>query len=192
VRAVLRPLAACEPGELRRIADDLAEQGRVLLATEGIAAHAAAVELRADLRFMGQSSELTVPLPDAPVDAAMLALMHGRFLAAYRETFGYATEEPVELVNLRLVARGTGADRLDFARIRMAADAVAGAAGTRPVSFERDRPPVDTPLVARGAMGLDPRHGPLIVESYDTTVVVPPGTTVRADAIGNLLIDIES
>jgi len=190
VRAVLRPLAACDPAELRRIADELAEQGRVLLATEGIAAHAAVSELRADLRFVGQSSELTIPLPAGPMDARMFAIMREGFLAAYRETFGYATDEPVELVNLRLVARGTGADRLDFARIRMSADAVAGAAGARPVCFERGQPPVDTPIVARGAMGEAPRQGPLIVESYDTTVVVPPGTAVRADTVGNLILDV--
>jgi N-methylhydantoinase A len=58
------------------------------------------------------------------------------------------------------------------------------------VCFERGQPPVDTPIVARGAMGEAPRQGPLIVESYDTTVVVPPGTAVRADTVGNLILDV--
>jgi N-methylhydantoinase A len=190
VRAVLKPLAGCAPREVQRIADELTQQGAVLMATEGIAAHAAAFELRADLRFVGQSSELTVPLPEGSMDARMLELMRSRFLAAYRETFGYASDEPVELVNLRLVARGTGAEQLDFGRIRMAAEAVAGTAGSRMVSFERGAPAVETPVVARGTMGPDARPGPLVVESYDTTVAVPPGTTVRADAIGNLVIEV--
>ena len=30
--------------------------------------------------------------------------------------------------------------------------------------------------------------GPLIVESYDSTVVVPPGAAVRRDAVDNLVI----
>jgi N-methylhydantoinase A/oxoprolinase/acetone carboxylase beta subunit len=30
--------------------------------------------------------------------------------------------------------------------------------------------------------------GPLIIESYDSTVVVPPGWAVRRDAVDNLLI----
>ena len=192
VRAVLRPLAQCTPAEIQRIADDLAEQGQVLLATEGIAAHAAAFERRADLRFVGQSSELTIALPDGPMDAAMFETMRSGFLAAYRETFGYAADEPVELVNLRLVAKGTGVERLDFASVRMAPGAVAGATGSRPVHFERGQPPVETPVVARGAMTAEPRQGPLIVESYDTTVVVPPGTTVHADPIGNLIIAVDA
>ncbi len=192
VRAVLKPLAGCTPQEVGRFAADLAEQGQVLLATEGIAASAAAFELRADLRFLGQSSELTVPMPEGAIDAAALEALRARFLNAYRETFGYANDEPVELVNLRLVARGTGVERLDFGLIRMAPEAVAGAAGTRPVSFERGQPPVETPVVARGAMGAGKRAGPLIVESYDTTVIVPPGTTVHADAIGNLILEVQA
>ena len=111
---------------------------------------------------------------------------------AYRETFGYANDEPVELVNLRLVARGTGVERLDFGRIRMAPEAVAGSAGTRPVSFARGEAAVETPVVARGAMGAEKRAGPLIVESYDTTVLVPPGTTVHADGIGNLILEVQA
>ena len=43
----------------------------------------------------------------------------------------------------------------------------------------------------RGALGREFRAGPLIVESYDTTVVVPPGTRARADATGNLILEID-
>jgi N-methylhydantoinase A len=192
VHAVLKPLAGCTPRDVQRIADELVAQGRVLLATEGIAAHAAAFELRADLRFVGQSSELTIMLPEGAMDARMFESMRERFLASYRETFGYASEEPVELVNVRLIARGTGAEQLDFARIRMDAAAVAGESGERPVSFGRGQPPVMTPVVPRGQMTAEPRRGPLIVESYDTTVVVPPGTSVRADGVGNLILEVDA
>ena len=33
--------------------------------------------------------------------------------------------------------------------------------------------------------------GPMIVESYDTTVVVPPDVLARADAVGNIILDLQ-
>ena len=44
-----------------------------------------------------------------------------------------------------------------------------------------------TPVVVRDRLiGAAPQSGPLIVESLDTTVVVPPDWTVESDAIGIL------
>src|SRR3546814_1416196 len=59
-------------------------------------------------------------------------------------------------------------------------------------SFGLDQPLLDTALVPRGAMTTARRQGPLIIESYDTTIVVPPGASAQADAIGNIVIDINS
>ena len=47
---------------------------------------------------------------------------------------------------------------------------------------------MDTPVWPREAVSLAGRRGPLIVESYDSTVVIPPGALVRRDALDNLEI----
>jgi N-methylhydantoinase A len=70
-----------------------------------------------------------------------------------------------------------------------APEAAARAATRRPVWFD-SRHPVDTPVVGRDAVGAFPRGGPVIVESYDSTVVVPPGAALSADPHGNLVIDL--
>jgi N-methylhydantoinase A len=59
---------------------------------------------------------------------------------------------------------------------------------TRLVSFARRAPTVETPVLAREAITPAGLAGPLIVESYDSTVVVPPGAAVRRDAVDNLVI----
>ena len=92
--------------------------------------------------------------------------------------------------SLRLSARGRRAERLDFARIRMGGTALAGTGGHRMVSFSRTDAPVSTEVIARSDMPTTPITGPLIVESYDTTVVVPPRVLARADAIGNIILDL--
>jgi N-methylhydantoinase A len=55
------------------------------------------------------------------------------------------------------------------------------------VSFARGAAPVATPVIAREALAAA-RPGPLVVEGYDSTVVVPPGATVAPDPWGNLVI----
>jgi N-methylhydantoinase A len=147
------------------------------------------VQLRcaADVRYLGQSSQLTVQLPPGPYDEAAL---HAAFERLYRETFGYIAEgEPVELVNLRLSAIGTAADRLDFGGLHLDARALAGESGERLVSFARGGPRVKARLVPRGALEQNAVAGPAIIESYDTTIVVPPGCMARPAGSGCIAIE---
>jgi N-methylhydantoinase A len=37
---------------------------------------------------------------------------------------------------------------------------------------------------------LQPRKGPLIVEEYDATCVIPPGARAELDAGGNIVIEL--
>lgn len=192
VKAVLRPLANCVPADLARLAAGLGNQGFTVLATEGYTGDAAKVNHFADVRYLGQSSELTVALPSAHIDGAALEQLARDFNAQYHQTFGYSSsDEPLELVNLRISAQGRSAHRLNFGECRVDASALQGTAGERLVSFELGQVPITTPVVARASIGTDRVAGPLIIESYDTTIVVPAGCKARADNIGNIIIDIE-
>ena len=48
---------------------------------------------------------------------------------------------------------------------------------------------VDTPVLARAAVRDGPVPGPLIVDEYDATTLVPPGWTIRRDAMNNLVLE---
>jgi N-methylhydantoinase A len=85
------------------------------------------------------------------------------------------------------IATGRRPQRLDFRSVRVAAAEPPGRA-SRAVSFARAAPAVDTPVWPRASVPAEPVAGPLIVESYDSTVVVPPGAAVRRDPVGNLRI----
>ena len=192
LRAVLRPFDRIDPVAMAIVIAELRRLGETTLAAEGYPPASVEFSLRADCRYLGQSSELTIPVHHDTLDATTLAGLRDEFQKTYRETFGYSSDEPLELVNLRLGARGLSADRLDFRRIRLASAAVGGGGGRRMVSFARGQTPIDTPIVARGSMSGRSLDGPLIVESYDTTIVVPPGARASGDTIGNLTIDIAS
>jgi N-methylhydantoinase A len=108
-----------------------------------------------------------------------------------RYTFGYAADgEPVELVNLRLSAIGTAASRIDFGKLTLDSRAMAGASGERAVSFARGQGAIATRLVPRAAVEGGPIAGPAIIESYDTTIVVPPGCVARALGAGTIAIEL--
>jgi len=197
VKAILRPLAECDAAGIGAVIAELRQQGQEVLALEGYGREAVEIAVGIDLRYLGQSSELTIPLAggrDGSVpDAAAIAQLVEDFGALYQQTFGYRNDdEPLELVNVRLSAYGRSDQRLDFDAIQVDASALQGVAGTRPVSFGRGQAPRETLLVPRSAITAAPRQGPLVIESYDTTIVVPPGASARADKIGNIIIDIDS
>src|SRR6516164_92057 len=61
----------------------------------------------ADLRYRRQAYELTVPVADGPVTREGLDRLAVAFHDKHRQTYGHAnSEEPVQLVNLRLTAIG--------------------------------------------------------------------------------------
>jgi N-methylhydantoinase A len=62
--------------------------------------------------------------------------------------------------------------------------------GERPVYFG-GKGWVTTPVIRRVDLGEDPTPGPMIVEEYDTTIIVPPGATARAIA-GTVQIHLEA
>ncbi len=125
-------------------------------ADEGYARDQIELLFAADLRHAGQSSELPVALEDGAFDDAARARLMAGFERAYQSTYGYAASEPLELVNLRLAARGNGA-RLDFAiraraggdrpRVRVAVRASRGATAPsrRPCCRARRQRPASSP-----------------------------------------------
>jgi N-methylhydantoinase A len=118
------------------------------------------------------------------------AARHADFERLYSETFGYvAAGEPVELVNMRLSAIGKAESRLDFKRLTLDARALAGATGERMASFSRGAARVATRLVPRVAVEDAFVAGPAIIESYDTTIVLPPGCTAHATGSGCIAIE---
>jgi N-methylhydantoinase A len=88
-------------------------------------------------------------------------------------------------VNLRLTARVLRpADR---PAIRLQEDR-AGLGGDRRAYFGPTHGTIAAPVVTRAALDATPRPGPLLVDEYDATTLVPPGCAARLDAHGNIVI----
>jgi len=47
-----------------------------------------------------------------------------------------------------------------------------------------------TPVIARGDLTQSARPGPLIIQEYDTNIVVPPACSAALDRNGNVVIEV--
>jgi N-methylhydantoinase A len=148
-----------------------------------LAPHAPAMAREADLRYRGQSFELTV---DAGGLASTPAADLGeRFLAAHQRRYGYRMQdEPVELVSLRVTATVPGR--------RPALHEPP--AGSDPITDRRathvDGRWVDAPVLDRRRMGAGSAvEGPAIVEFPEATCVVRPGWSGSVDDAGTLVLE---
>jgi N-methylhydantoinase A len=189
VRPVLVPFADVADTAVQDILGDLAGDGRAALAGEGYDDDAVEFRFAADVRYLGQSSQLMIPIMR---DSYSVPGLRAAFEQTYRETFGYIADgEPLELVNLRLSAIGKAISRLDFGTLNLDSRALAAEKGERLVSFDRGAPRIPARVLPRAIAQAEAVAGPAIIESYDTTIVVPPGCTARPAGAGCIAIDVE-
>ncbi|WP_068298422.1 hydantoinase/oxoprolinase family protein [Pararhodobacter sp. CCB-MM2] len=189
-RTVYRPLAALTPEALHQGLDALQVSVSQALTDEGCPPEAMRFQIEADLRYVGQAYELTVPV-SAEAPEAILQSLGTAFHAEHARTYGHASDDdPVELVNLRLI--GLRADSGD--RTFRAPPLGTPARGThhRNVHFEALGARVATPILTRADLAGGRRLGPLIVEEYDSTTVVPPGWGAELDAFTNIVLTKEA
>ena len=182
VRAAGGLLAGRPLGPVNARLDEMVADALATLAREGYSREQVRLQAQADLRYAGQSSELVLPLAAPRLAPEDLPALTEAFAREYARTYGFATGEALELVNVRLVATGVRPHRLDFRSLRVATGAAPGSTAPRKIAFDRRGPAVETPVLAREALPAAGMAGPLIVEGYDSTVVVPPGARIRRDA----------
>ena len=189
-RTLRRLLRTADLAEIDRAWHELAEQARAQLASEGFAGSRARLSRRAALHYRGQSYELAVPVPDGPIDAAMVTHLEAAFAAEHERTYGHRAgpDEPVELVSIQVVGQGIreGAGVPELVRSSRPEPIPPP---PRPAYFGREHGWVETPVLRRSDL-LMPRVGPLIVEEYDSTCLIAPGAMASLDAGGNIAIEL--
>lgn len=184
----LTRLVTLSPGQLPVIEagfSELRRRGELWLAEENARSDAAVAEWSADLRYVGQSFELVLPLAGGSLDEASARELVEAFHQRHREYYGYdIRDQAVELVNLRL-ALTVPRPRPAFAA---PAHAVAGEPASRLVWFPATGY-VPTPVYDRAQLAPGAHlEGPAIIEQMDATTVVPPLAAMRIDESGNLHI----
>ncbi len=188
VKGFYRPVGSDSAQEINAGAASLVEAGRKLLAEEGYAPHQQRISVCMDLQYKGQTSPLTIPLAAYPATADTVAALAVAFENEHRRTFGYVTGEPLHCVALKAICQGIAAGRRTPERVTHGNEHSVRARDRR-AFFGPGHGWQLTPVIARADLGPEPRCGPLIVEEYDTTVVLRPGWTARLDAWNNVRME---
>ncbi len=184
IRTVFTHLSDEAAPRLRDALEELAVEGRKWLSKQGHAG-TAVMNVSADMRYVGQSFEIEVPIQAAWIDEGKLGSIEEAFHAMHARLYDFHDPEgAIEIVNLRLSAIGAG-PALDLP--------VDAREGRETIEPEREIP------VFTGKdfewIGLYPRDrltpgsrfaGPAVVAQEDTTFAIPGGAHVEVDRHLNL------
>lgn len=144
----------------------------------------------AEMRYVGQGFELPVKLPGLDSDwEQWLQALEEEFALQHEETYGHRTNNPTEIVHLRVNSREVDPLGLpDHAGVTPPQRTPS----KRNAYFGSSFGVIATPILGRSDVGSEPIPGPVIVEDYDSTSVVPPDFWVRRDGAANLIIERKS
>lgn len=188
VQTYFTSTSEADPARLNRVFDQFIQQSTDALVEDGYRAEDIRWGKYLDLRYAGQAHELTIPAAGDPLDSNVLRDSVCAFHEEHDRTYGHkAEDEATEVVNLRLTA---------FCRLQGAVPIRASGARSsarphrRMVSFNPKRGRVRTDVIDRARLLASPKAGPLIIEEYDATTVVPPGCSARLDEWNNIVIDV--
>jgi N-methylhydantoinase A/oxoprolinase/acetone carboxylase beta subunit len=164
---------------LKRQTTELVRQGEEDLLREGVSPEHAVITPTVDVRYVGQSFDLNVPLNPQ---------FRQEFDRIHQERYGYCQEDaPIEIVNVRVRAIGQVTPPSLTATSVGSTDATSAKGEERPVVLSHGIQAVPHYWGNR----LRPGHevsGPAILVLDDTTVYLGPDDHAKMDAYSNILI----
>jgi N-methylhydantoinase A/oxoprolinase/acetone carboxylase beta subunit len=183
-RSILKTTDQANPAEIEHRYKDMEKRGRHDLAEDGFKSPAMFFERSVDLRYLGQSYEIT--LPYRPGDFPSLP---EEFHRVHEKTYAYHhARGTVEIVTIRVKARGTtGKLRLRKTKAPRSASVRDALRKTQPVYYggrEYRGPVYDRSKLSPGLRF----SGPALVMDFGSTTFLPPGFSLRVDGYRNLII----
>jgi N-methylhydantoinase A len=173
-----------------QLLDEMSEEGREILESSGLASANITYRRVADMRYMGQGHEVSVPLPQERLAARHLSQIIAAFKAVYRGLYGReGPDVPLEVINWRVVASGPRPE-INIQLPRTESQPTAARKGVRLAYFPECGGYVETVVYDRYAltsgMGVD---GPAIVEERESTLVIGARGRARVDERLNVIVE---
>jgi N-methylhydantoinase A len=190
VATLLMDSGAADTARIQRLLEQLGHNARAALRAQGVAESNITVQRLIDVRFKHQSHELSVPIPDGSIDAAMVSAAEEGFRNLYHELYGVQPNDPCQFVNFRVRATGIVAKPELSKAPPGDGNPRRALKGSRPAYFAEAGGFVAVKVYDRSRLQPDDVvPGPAIMEEPDSTTLCPPGYTVRVDEYLNLHIN---
>lgn len=193
VRSFRLPLPGCDWEALQAAFLEMERHGAAILRDADVPEDAVRYTLQADMRYIGQGFEVTVPMPQGQLDGDRAGEILATFQETYRERYAHlpTEEDKIEFVCLRVRAwTPVVPPRLPVAEER---GRMAEPVDHRPVYFGESGGYVSTPVYRWDQMVPNvPIPGPAIVEAPDTSAVVGPSATATMDRVCYLTLRLKT
>ncbi len=182
-------------GEIETHFNELEGRVRANLSDEGFEPSDIQLQHFVDMRYGGQAYEVRLPIvtESLSIEERMRTAISS-FHSAHQDLYGYSYEgrELVEIVNVGV----TGLGLLERPKIPKqeikSKDASLAKRGTALVYFPQNAGKVECSIYVRENLGAGNEiKGPAIIEQYDSTTVLNPGWTARADEWGCLVLGVD-
>jgi N-methylhydantoinase A len=187
-RSFRRLVTTLDPESLICELNRMDSVARATLMYEGYSGDEIQIQRSAALHYQGQSSELNINISEDMFRAETLNNLAEAFATEHENVYGHRADstEPVELVSIQVVAKLIGSEQRIRPRMALHRDESL-ASRTRSAYFGSKLGWLDATVVNRSELSVA-MQGPIIVEEYDCTCVVPPGWSAELDESYNIRI----
>ena len=187
VRSCLLSIETLRPRDIEKLRETLERDMLAWFRRGRYPAERVQLTCSVDMRFRGQTSEIKVPLPAGPLTPRDVDTLRQTFEDEHQRLYGHrsAAGHTVEVLAVRLVGKAVQ-DRTEG--VHQPLELQGATAPSRTAYFGRRWGAIDTPVVTRTSLR-EVAQGPLLIDEYDSTVVVPPGTRVWLDDLQNVVME---
>jgi N-methylhydantoinase A len=191
VQTFLRSAGKIDSTELEAAFQKIEDRACKTLTADGYCLNEIATRRQVDFQYVGQAYELKVLVkPGQPVSEMVEA-----FEVEHERNYGHrAANGEVKLVSLRVIASvETSSEQTAWAVTDPTANKIeeSNLLLEREAYFGEEHGQLKTPVFVRAELSTNSRKGPLIIEEYDSTVIVPPDWSVRLDRQQNIVLECE-
>jgi N-methylhydantoinase A len=177
--------------ELEKIFAEMLDEGNAMLAAERVSKSDAKFQRYLDLRYEGQEFAIKVPVSPEEIAKGDFKTIRDRFDSIHDRSFGHAApDEPIEMVNVRLSARGIR-NKMQMPAIKM--NGKVAPRTTRKVCLEDSDHFEDCPVYSRDTLFAGAEiEGPALIEEYGSTTVMFRGDRATISKTGEIIIQLRA
>ena len=155
--------------------------------TEGYPGDQVTLSCSVDVRFKGQASEIRISVADERFTETTVKTLYTTFETEHERLYGHRSDpdNPVEVVAVRLIGQ---AGIRGQQGVLNSVERLGARAASREAYFGDLWGTIDTPVISRRDLAEEGTTGPLLIDEYDSTIVVPPDYRGHLDSEGNILM----
>ncbi len=155
--------------------------------TEGYPADQVALSCSVDIRFKGQASEIRIAVVDENFTENTVQTLYTTFETEHERLYGHRSDpdNPVEVVAVRLIGQ---AGIRGQQGVLNPAERLGARTSSRSTYFGTSWGTINTPVISRQDLGEEGTTGPLLIDEYDSTIVIPPDYRGYFDSEGNIVM----